>query len=90
LFPQATAAAMLVAGAVFAPQQSPEKTPQEPQRPTFRSEANFVRVDVYPTSGGKPLLDLRKEDFELSGSGHGAACVNSYRRGLDRMSCAKC
>ena len=24
-----------------------------------------MRVDVYPTSGGKPLLDLRKEEFEV-------------------------
>ena len=24
-----------------------------------------MRVDVYPTSGGKPLLDLRKEDFDV-------------------------
>jgi len=66
LFPHVTLAALLTAGAAaLAPQQQPEKTPQEPQRPTFRSEANFVRVDVYPTSGGKPLLDLRKEEFEV-------------------------
>jgi VWFA-related protein len=63
---QLIVAALLAAGAAaVAPQQSTEKTPQEPQRPTFRSEANFVRVDVYPTSGGKPLLDLRKEDFDV-------------------------
>ena len=66
LFPHVTVAALLTAGAAaLATQQPPEKPPQEPQRPTFRSEANFVRVDVYPTSGGKPLLDLRKEDFEV-------------------------
>ncbi len=65
LFSQVTVAATLAAAAAIAPQQPPEKTPQEPQRPTFRTEANFVRVDVYPTSGGKPVLDLRKEDFEL-------------------------
>ena len=35
------------------------------QRPTFRAETNFVRVDVYPTAGGKPVTDLRQEDFEL-------------------------
>ena len=66
VFPHVTVAALLTAGAAaLATQQPPEKTPQEPQRPTFRSEANFVRVDVYPTSGGKPLLDLRKEEFEV-------------------------
>ena len=35
------------------------------QRPTFRAEANFVRVDVYPTAGGKPVTDLKQEDFEV-------------------------
>ena len=38
----------------------------EPQRPpAFRTEANFVRVDVYPTKDGKPILDLKAEDFEV-------------------------
>jgi VWFA-related protein len=35
------------------------------QPPTFRTEANFVRVDVYPTQGGKPVPGLRVEDFEV-------------------------
>lgn len=35
------------------------------QPPTFRTEVNFVRVDVYPTSGGKPVTDLKMDDFEL-------------------------
>ncbi len=35
------------------------------QRPTFRTEANFVRVDVYPTAHGKPVTDLKQEDFEV-------------------------
>jgi VWFA-related protein len=34
-------------------------------RPTFRTGANYVRVDVYPTRGGMPVTDLRREDFEL-------------------------
>jgi VWFA-related protein len=50
------------------PTQKPPATqgqaPQE-QRPTFRVEANFVRVDVYPTAGGKPVTDLRQEEFEV-------------------------
>ena len=41
----------------------------EPQdqtpRPTFRTEANYVRVDVYPTRNGEPVTDLRREDFEI-------------------------
>jgi VWFA-related protein len=46
-----------------APPQQPAQT--QGQVPTFRAEANFVRVDVYPTVGGKPVTDLRQEDFEL-------------------------
>src|SRR5216117_914737 len=39
---------------------------QEPApRPTFRTEANYVRVDVYPTRNGAPVTDLRSEDFEV-------------------------
>ena len=31
----------------------------------FRAEANFVRVDVFPTVDGKPVRDLTQADFEL-------------------------
>ncbi len=31
----------------------------------FRTEANFVRVDVFPTHKGEPLRDLTQTDFEL-------------------------
>ena len=34
-------------------------------QPTFRTEANYVRVDVYPTKDGAPLADLRQEEFEI-------------------------
>jgi VWFA-related protein len=37
----------------------------QPPRPTFRTEANYVRVDVYPTKDGGPVLDLSKDDFEI-------------------------
>src|SRR2546430_2314020 len=37
----------------------------QPAQPTFRTGANYVRVDVYPTRGGMPVTDLRREDFEL-------------------------
>jgi VWFA-related protein len=37
-----------------------------PGQPTFRVEANFVRVDVYPTArGGEPITDLAADDFEI-------------------------
>src|SRR5262249_52300706 len=38
--------------------------PQQPQ-PTFRTEANYVRVDAYPTRNGAPVMDLTREDFEI-------------------------
>jgi VWFA-related protein len=37
----------------------------QPPRPDFRTEANYVRVDVYPTHDGAPIADLRQEDFEV-------------------------
>jgi VWFA-related protein len=46
-------------------QQQPTVKPQDPQQPTFRTEANFVRVDVYATKQGRPIRDLNMEDFEV-------------------------
>src|SRR5262245_300207 len=34
-------------------------------RPTFRTGANYVRVDVYPTRDGTPVTDLASADFEI-------------------------
>ena len=40
------------------------------QPPTFRTEANYVRVDVFPTTkDGKPILDLTQADFDVLESG---------------------
>jgi hypothetical protein len=36
-----------------------------PQPPTFRTEANYVRVDIYPTHDDKPVTDLTQADFEI-------------------------
>jgi VWFA-related protein len=33
--------------------------------PTFRTEANYVRVDVFPTRDGAPIADLAAADFEV-------------------------
>jgi VWFA-related protein len=56
----AALAAALIAAAAFA--QPPAQTPQ----PTFRTEANYVRVDAYPTTGdGAPVADLTQADFEI-------------------------
>ena len=43
----------------------PQQITQQPQQPVFRTEANFVRVDAYPVKDGKPLQDLKLEDFEI-------------------------
>ncbi len=36
-----------------------------PQQPPIRVEANFVRVDAYPTADGRPVMDLKADDFEV-------------------------
>jgi VWFA-related protein len=45
--------------------QTPQQKPPDPQRPTFRTEANYVRVDVFPTRSGSPVKNLTATDFEL-------------------------
>jgi VWFA-related protein len=45
------------------PQSDQQATPEGQAR--FRAEANFVRVDVFPTIDGKPVADLAQTDFEL-------------------------
>ena len=75
---RACAAAVLAAGvAALAAQGPPSQPPtaqtppaatppqQDQPRPTFRTEANFVRVDVYPTAGDKPVANLSRDDFEV-------------------------
>src|SRR5712692_3621287 len=52
-----------MASGLLGPPQPP------PPQPTFRTEANYVRVDVYPTKDGVPVLDLTQEDFEVFESG---------------------
>ena len=47
------------------PPQAPQPAAEDPAQPTFRVEASFVRVDVYPTADGQPVTDLTADDFEL-------------------------
>ncbi|HZA35115.1 MAG TPA: hypothetical protein VE505_09315, partial [Vicinamibacterales bacterium] len=60
--------ALVVAAAILAglsrgdAQEAPAAGPGQP---TFRVEANFVRVDVFPTIDGKAVRDLTPADFEL-------------------------
>ena len=35
----------------------------------FRTEANYIRVDMYPTQGGKPVDDLQASDVEIADQG---------------------
>ncbi len=45
----------------------PTEAPQAPQasQPTFRTEANYVRVDAFPTVDGAAVDDLSAGDFEV-------------------------
>lgn len=50
-------------GPLITAQQS---TAQGPPQPTFRTEANYIRVDVYATTrDGALVTDLHRDDFEL-------------------------
>ncbi len=65
--------ACVVAGLPAAQSQSPpqpqsqsEKPQEQPQPPPrFRADVNLVRVDAYPLRDGKPVFDLKAEDFEV-------------------------
>jgi VWFA-related protein len=71
-------ALLLAQGQAPPPQtQKPPATQGQPQQgqppaqqpPVFRAGTNFVRVDAYPTANGKPVMDLKQEDFEVSEDG---------------------
>ena len=51
-------------GAIAIAQSGASQQPQQPPQ-VFRTEANFVRVDAYPTRNGQPVLDLKAEEFEV-------------------------
>jgi VWFA-related protein len=46
---------------------------QDPAPPSqlepFRTEVNYIRVDMYPTADGKPVTDLRQDEVELFDEG---------------------
>src|SRR5215510_13552491 len=35
----------------------------------FRTEANYIRVDMYPTVGGRPVDDLEASEVEITDQG---------------------
>src|SRR3954469_15276816 len=55
--------AAIVAGLARGDAQEGQPAPEK--QPTFHLEANFVRVDVYPTAEGKAVRDLTAAHFEL-------------------------
>ena len=59
--------ALLLAAAAGVLASARSRAPQDPpqQPPRFRVEANFVRVDAYPSKDGRPLMGLKAEDFEV-------------------------
>ena len=57
--------ALAVGAGTIAIAQAGSSQPQDPPPQVFRTQANFVRVDAYPTRNGQPVLDLKAEDFEV-------------------------
>src|SRR5262245_6456401 len=57
--------ATLLVGVALAGAAGSGQVPVQPQQPTFRAEANYVRVDVYPTINGVPVDDLRQDEFQI-------------------------
>jgi VWFA-related protein len=43
--------------------------PPPPQLEPFRTEVNYIRVDMYPTADGKPVMDLRQDEIEILDEG---------------------
>jgi len=60
-----SALAVVVAAASILAAQSPTSPAQPSPATPFKTEANYVRVDVYPTHDGQPVTDLSQADFEI-------------------------
>jgi VWFA-related protein len=48
---------------------APQDPAQQPERPTFRTDINFVRVDVIVTEKNEPVTNLTQADFEVREDG---------------------
>ena len=46
-----------------------DPAPAPPQLEPFRTEVNYIRVDMYPTADGKPVMDLRQDEIEIFDEG---------------------
>src|SRR5258705_597745 len=51
------------------PRAASQAAQEQPPQPTFRTEVNYVRVDVYPTRDQMPVTDLTQDDFEVLDNG---------------------
>lgn len=58
------AVCLAASGGLFAQTPPPAQDEQQP-RPTFRAEANYIRVDMYAMRDGEPVTDLRPEEIEV-------------------------
>ena len=56
---------LAIGAGVIALAQSSASQQQDQPPQVFRTQANFVRVDAYPTHNGQPVLDLKAEEFEV-------------------------
>ena len=64
--------AVLLAGPILtssSPRAAGQAAQDQPPQPTFRTEVNYVRVDVYPTRDQRPVSDLTQDDFEVFDNG---------------------
>jgi VWFA-related protein len=64
--------AALLAGPILtssSPRAASLAAQDQPPQPTFRTEVNYVRVDVYPTRDQMPVTDLTQDDFEVLDNG---------------------
>src|SRR5262249_32668868 len=65
-FAIAAVPAFPAAGLLVRAQSPPTRSGQSPgSSAQSEKDPNLVRVDVYPTSSGVPLTDLRANDFEI-------------------------
>src|SRR5688500_15866616 len=66
-----TFVSVVAAATTLAAQQTSTPSPSAPapartaQQPTFRTGANYVRVDMYAARDGQPVEDLRLEEVEV-------------------------
>src|SRR4030095_5915182 len=58
-------ACLLVAVVTLAAQNNQVPAPPDPQLPTFRTQTDLIRVDMYATRDSKLITDLRPEEVEI-------------------------